>query len=93
MKERLSYPIIAVLPTDFDGTVKVYNGTKIWVDWAANLPTHRLLVSFAALETTSLANVWGHADSGLHAMLVSESARPWQNTSPIATAARGRGDV
>ena len=67
MKGRLSYLIIAVLLTVLDGAVTAYYGTAIWAAWAGDLSARGLLVFFAALEATSLANVWVQAGSGLHA--------------------------
>jgi hypothetical protein len=93
MKRRLSYLIIAELLTVLDGPATVYYGTAIWAAWPGDLPACGLLVFFAALEATSLANVWIQAGSGLHALSVSQSARPTQNAMPIAAGARGRSDV
>ena len=93
VKRRLSYLIIAVLLTVLDGAVTVYYGTAIWAAWASDLPARGLLVFFAALEGTSLANVWVQTGSGLHAFSVSRSAIPRQNATPIAAGARGRSDV
>lgn len=93
VKRRLSYLIIAVLLTVLDGAVTVYHGTAIWAAWASDLPARGLLVLFAALEATSLANVWVQAGSGLHACSVSQSAIPRRNAMPIAARARGRSDV
>ena len=93
MKWRVSYLIIAVLLTVLDGAVTVYYGTAIWAAWASDLPARGLLVLFAALEATSLANVWVQAGSGLHAFSVSQSAIPRRNAMPISARARGRSDV
>ena len=93
MKGRLSYLIIAVLPTVLDGVVTVYCDTGIWAAWAGNFPARGLLVFFAALEATSLANVWVQAGPGLHAFSVSQSAIPRRNAMPIAARERGRSDV
>ena len=93
MKGRLSYLIIAGLLTVLDGAVTVYYGTAIWAAWAGDLPALGLLVFFATLEATSLANVWVQAGSGLHALSVSQSAIPGQNAMPVAARARGRSDV
>ena len=93
VKRRLSYLIIAVLLTILDGAVTAYYGTAIWAAWASDLPARGLLVLFAALEATSLANVWVQTDSGLHAFSVSRSAIARQNAMPIVAGARGRSDV
>jgi hypothetical protein len=93
VKGRLSYLIIAGLLTVLDGAVTVYYGTAIWAAWAGDFLARGLLVFFAALEATSLANVWVQAGSGLHALSMSQSAIPRQNAMPIAARARGRSDV
>jgi hypothetical protein len=93
VKRRLSYLIIAVLLTVLDGAVTVYYGTAIWAAWAGDLLARGQLVFFAALEATSLANVWVHAGFGLHAFSVSQSAIRRRNAMPIAARARGRSDV
>jgi len=70
-----------------------YCDTGIWAAWAGNFPARGLLVFFAALEATALANVWVQAGPGLHAFSVSQSTIPRQNAMPIAVGARGRSDV
>ena len=41
-----------------EGIVTVYFGKAIWIAWTGDLPARGLLVFLAALEATSLANVW-----------------------------------
>ena len=93
VKWRVSHLIIAVLLTVLDGIVAVYYGKAIWIAWSPDLPARGLLVFFAALEATSLANVWGQGGSGLRALSESQNARPMRNVMPITAEARGQSDV
>jgi hypothetical protein len=93
VKWRTSYVIIAVLLTVLDGVVTVYYGTAIWIAWAGDIPARGLLVSYAALEATSLANVWVQAGSGWRVFSQSLNAGPSEDATPIVAEARGRSDV
>jgi hypothetical protein len=93
VKWRTSYVIIAVLLTVLDGVVTVYYGATIWIAWAGDIPTRGLMVCFAALEATSLANVWIQAGAGGRVFSESLNAGPSQDAMPIVAEARGRSDV
>ena len=93
VKRRPSYLIIAVLLTVLDGAVTVYYGTSIWAAWADDIPARGLRIVFAALEATSLANVWVQAGSGLRVVSERQNARPIRNVMPITPEARGQSDV
>jgi hypothetical protein len=93
VKWRVGYLIIAALLTVLDGIVAVYFGKAIWIAWAGDLPARGLLVFFAALEATSLANVWIQGGSGLRVLSESQNARPMWNVMPITVEARGQSDV
>ena len=54
-----------------------------------HLPARGLLVFFAALEATSLANVWAQVVSGLRVLSDSHYARPSRNVMPIPSEGRG----
>jgi hypothetical protein len=93
VKWRVSYLIIAVLLTVLDGTGTLCFGKAIWIAWAGDLRARGLLVFFAALEATSLANVWVQGGSGLSVLSESQNARPMRNVMPITAEARGQSDV
>ena len=93
MKWRVSYLIIAVLLTVLDEAVTDYYGTSIWATCAGDIPARGLRIVFAALEATSLANVWVQAGSGLRVLSESQNARPMRNLMPITPEARGQSDV
>ncbi|HEY1759968.1 MAG TPA: hypothetical protein VGG72_31645 [Bryobacteraceae bacterium] len=82
MRRRAGYFAIAVLLTILNAAVVVYTTMAIWEGWSGDIWAHGLLAFFAALEATSLANVWVQAVSGLSAPL-----------GGITADARGHGDV
>ncbi len=84
---RTSYLTIAVLLTVLDGVVTVHYGPAIWIVWAGEIPARGLLVFFAALQATSLANVWAQATFGPRIVTDSQKTRPKQNVVPIAAEA------
>ena len=88
-----SYVIIAILLTALDEVVTVYYGSAIWIAWAGDVPARGLLVFFAALAATSLANVWVQAGSCPRTVTDNQNGRPRQNAMPIPAEARGRSDV
>jgi NADH:ubiquinone oxidoreductase subunit 3 (subunit A) len=57
-KRRTGYLIIAVLLTVLDGAVVVCYLWPVSTAWSEDILERGLLVLLAALETTSLANVW-----------------------------------
>ena len=93
MKRRGVYLIIAALPTVLDGIVTVCFGKAIRIAWTGDLPARELLVFFAALESTSLANLWFQGGAGLRVLSEGENARPMRNVMPIAAEVRGQSDV
>ena len=93
VKWRVSHLIIAVLLTVLDGIVAVYYGKAIWIAWSPDLPARGLLVFFAALEATSLANVWVQCGSGLRVWSQSQNATPLRNVMLIATETPGQNNV
>jgi len=93
VKRRLSYLIIAVLLTVLDGAVTVYYSTTIWAAWAGDLPARGLLVFFAALEATSLANVWAQVVPALNEPPCGRRGDREQTAAGIQVDARGQADV
>lgn len=93
MKWRISYLIIAVLLTVFDGAVTVHYGTAIWTSRAGDIFDRALLVFFAVLASTSLANIWVQTGSGLQVALESRRDKRRQGAAPIQLRARGLANV
>lgn len=93
MKWRIGYLIIAVLLTVFDGSVTVHYGTAIWTSRAGDILNRVLLVFFATLAATSLANIWGQAGSGLQVASENWRDKRGQIAAPIRLQARGLADV
>lgn len=93
VKWQVTYLIMAVLLTVLEGIVTVYFGKAISIAWTGDLPARGLLVFLAALEATSLANVWVQCGSGLHVWSQSANARLMQNVTPTGAEERGQSDV
>jgi prepilin signal peptidase PulO-like enzyme (type II secretory pathway) len=91
MKCRLNYLAIVVLLTLLDAVVTLYYGTAVWAAWSGDMLARGLLVLFAVLGATSLANVWVQAGSSRRVR--SECPRPRRGTVPIPTEMRGQSDV
>ena len=91
MRWRLNYLAIAVLLTVLDIVVTVYYGTAVWAAWSGDILARGLLVLFAALAATSLANIWTGVGFRFRAGS-DEPAPPWC-LGPISTELRGRDDV
>lgn len=88
---RLTYLAIAVLLTVLDAVVTVYYGTAVWAAWSGDILARGLLVLFAALGATSLANLWVQASCGLRAW--AEDTVPRRIRAPISAETRGQSDV
>lgn len=58
---RKQYFAVAVSLTILDGLIAVYYSSAAWTAWSYDTCARGLLVMSAALEITSLANVWAHA--------------------------------
>ena len=91
MRWRRDYLAIAVLLTVLDAVVTVYYGTAVWDAWSGDILGRGLLILFAALGATSLANVWVRAGSSLRVR--SEYATPRRSPVTIPTEMRGQSDV
>lgn len=91
MRWRPKYIVLAILLTVLDAIVTVYYGTAVWAAWSGDILARGLLVLFAAIGATSLANVWVQAASRLRAK--SEYAVPQRTTLSMPTEMRGQGDV
>jgi hypothetical protein len=93
VKWQVTYLIMAVLLTVLEGIVTVYFGKAISIAWTGDLPARGLLVFLAALEATSLANVWVQCGSGLRVWSQSQNATPLRNVMLIATETPGQNNV
>lgn len=91
MRWRRNYLVIAVVLTVLDAVVTVDYGTAVWSAWSGDILAHGLLILFAAMGATSLANVWVQA--GLNLRAGSEYAMLRRRTVLIPTEMRGQGDV
>jgi hypothetical protein len=91
MRWRLNYLAIAVLLTVLDIVVTVYYGTAVWAAWSDDILARGLLLLFAALGATSLANVWVQAGYRLRDRS-EETAAP-RIPVPISTEIGGQSDV
>jgi hypothetical protein len=87
MKGRIGYLVIAVSLTTLDAAVTVYYGMVVCEGWSGDIWARGLVALFAALEATSLANVWAQAVAGVSVPPDGRSAMP------IPAEARGCGDV
>lgn len=90
MRWWLNYLAVAVL-TLFTALVTVYYGTAVSALWSGDIFARGLLVLFATLGATSLANLCVPAGFGLR--FRSEDAVPRRSSVPISTEIRGRSDV
>lgn len=93
MAERAKYLTVAVLLTILGAVVAVYSSVAIWKAWAGDIWACALLAFFAALEATSLANVWAQTLSGLSASFSGRISECGRTTTPIPAEARGHSDV
>jgi hypothetical protein len=91
MRWRLTYLAIAVVLTLLDTVVTVYYGTAVWAAWSGDILARGLLVLFAAMAATSLANIWARASFRFRAG--SDEAEPPRCPVPISTELRGQSDV
>lgn len=91
MRWRLNYLAIAVALTVLDAVVTVYYGTAVWTAWSGDILARGLLVLFAAIATTSLANIWVRA--GYRFRAGSEEAESPRSLVPTSTVLRGQSDV
>ena len=93
MIKRPRFLIIAVLLTLIDFTVVVCYGYPVWTTWSHDVWSRGILVLFAALGATSLANVWAQVVSAQDILLGCQSAEGPQTAVPIPVEARGQADV
>lgn len=93
MNWRTSYLIITVVLTALDGVVTVYYGTAVWRAWSDDLLARGLLICFAALGATSLANVWVQAAPRRSMASEEQQTRRRQSTVTIPVELRGHRDV
>ena len=93
MIKRPRFLIIAVLLTLIDFTVVVCYGCTVWTTWSHDVWSRGILVLFAALGATSLANVWAQVVSAQDILLGCQSAEGPQTAVPIPVEARGVADV
>jgi len=91
MRGRLNYLAIAVVLTVLDAVVTIYYGTAVWAAWSGDILAHGLLVLFAAVAATSLANIWVRV--GYKFRAGSDGAESPRCPVPISTELRGQGDV
>ncbi len=68
VKQRTRYLIIAVLLTILDGVVNGSYGVAILRAWSRDIWVCGVLVLFAAVGVTSLANVWAHPWGAVHGL-------------------------
>lgn len=58
---KKGYFAVAVSLTVLDGLIAVYYDSAVWTAWSSDIWARALLMMLAALEITSLANVWAYA--------------------------------
>lgn len=73
---------VAVLLTLLDGVVTVNYGKPLWTAWSGDILARSLLILFATLGATSLADVWAQAGPGFSFEL--RQAMLWRNSRTIS---------
>lgn len=91
MRWRRTYFVIAVVLTVLDTIVTLYYGTAVWAAWSDDILARGLLVLFAAVAATSLANIWARV--GCRLRVGSEAAELRRGPMPFSTESRGRSNV
>ncbi len=89
MANRKGYLAVAFFLTVVDGFVAVHYGGLVWKAWSGDIWGRGLLVMFAALAITSLANVWAQAICRVSGAHETHSV----NAIPVSIETRGARNV
>lgn len=90
MALRMGYLAIAISLTVFDGIVTVRYGIPLWIAWSGNFWRRGLVVVLAALEVTTLLDIW--AQTILRARCIPEAPKAVHHLVASAVPLEPRGE-